>query len=172
MNTGSGGMFGTMSADGGRTWSPPVEFDATASSSTLPACVRRGDEVTLLVGDGPSGLHLLRSTDGGATFGTLPPVTTFAAEFGQLSIRSDGTLDVGYYESSAEVPFGFVHGLLAPGASAFQPREVLRDQMHNTTDRYGIQGFADYVGMIPAGIAFTDNSSGVSHIAFFKESVP
>ena len=68
--------------------------------------------------------------------------------------------------------FGFVHALLPPGAGGFQPREIIRDQMHLSSDKYGIQGYADYVGMIPGVIAFTDNSSGVSHIAFFKESTP
>ena len=172
-NTNGGGLFTATSADGGHTWSPPTVLDDTQSSKTasFPACARRGDEIWVLVSIGASGLHLFRSTNGGVSFTDLP-VTSSGAAFGQLSVRSDGTVDVGYYESSTQVPFGFVHAVLPPGATAFQPREIVRDHMHATTDRYGVQGYADYVGMIPGGIAFTDNSSGVSHIAFFKESVP
>jgi hypothetical protein len=42
--------------------------------------------------------------------------------------------------------------------------------MHIPTERYGTQGIADYVGIAPGLIAFTDNSSGTSHVAVYKET--
>lgn len=164
-----GGLWSTSSSDGGRTWSSASQLSATASIASMPQCERRGDDVWVLYGSGPSSLHVLHSSDDAAHFGGLAEITNTAVLFGRFAVLADGTLDVAYYESSSSVPFGFVHSLIPAGTEAFLPHEVIARGLHLTTDRYGVLGYGDYVGMIPGAIAYTDNSSGVSHIAFVKD---
>jgi hypothetical protein len=43
-------------------------------------------------------------------------------------------------------------------------------QINSSGNRFAQNGYADYIGVIPHGIVYTDNSTGVSHIAFYRES--
>jgi hypothetical protein len=146
-----------------------VEFDAKATWATLPSCVRSGSEIWALYGLGVSGAAIARSSDGGTRYDSFYTLSTGAALYGQIGLRADGAIDIAYYLSTSAVPFGFVHSILS-AAGETQNLEVLRQGMHIPTERYGTQGIADYVGIAPGLIAFTDNSSGTSHVAVYKET--
>ncbi len=169
MDNRAGGVWSISSSDGGVHWTSPVEFDAKATSATLPSCVRKGGEIWALYGLGVSGATIAHSSDGGTRYDPFYTVSTGAAIYGQFGLRADGSIDIAYYLSTDAVPFGFVHQILSAGG-ATQNLEVLRQGMHIPTERYGNQGIADYVGIAPGLIAFTDNSSGTSHIAVYKET--
>jgi len=169
MDNRAGGVWSISSSDGGVHWTSPVEFDAKGTSATFPACIRKGSEIWALYGLGVSGVAIAHSSDGGTHYDPFYTVSTGAAIYGQIGLRADGSIDLAYYLSSSAVPFGFVHSILSPGG-ATQNLEMLRQGMHLGTERYGTQGLADYVGIAPGLIAFTDNASGTSHIAVYKES--
>jgi hypothetical protein len=169
MDNHAGGVWSISSSDGGVHWTSPVEFDAKATWATLPSCVRSGSEIWALYGLGVSGAAIARSSDGGTRYDSFYTLSTGAALYGQIGLRADGAIDIAYYLSTSAVPFGFVHSILS-AAGETQNLEVLRQGMHIPTERYGTQGIADYVGIAPGLIAFTDNSSGTSHVAVYKET--
>jgi hypothetical protein len=169
MDNHAGGVWSVSSSDGGVHWTSPVEFDAKGTAATLPACVRKGSEIWALYGLGVGGTTIAHSGDGGTRYDPFYTVGIGAAIYGQIGLRADGSIDLAYYLSNDAVPFGFVHSILTTGGDT-QNLEVLRQGMHLTTDRYGAQGIADYVGIAPGLIAFTDNASGTSHIVVYKEA--
>jgi len=133
----------------------------------MPACVRRGAEVWVLHGTAPTGVHVLHSADGGASFTNLIALTDVNPTYASFALRADGTLDIGYYQTTAEVPFGFAHSTFASG-SATSAYQLIRKDMTYPHQRFSSIDVGDYVGVIASGIAFTDNTSGTSHIAFFR----
>jgi len=167
----TGGVWTTPSSDGGITWGSPAELDAGGTgASMMPACARRANDEWVLYGTSPSTIALAHSSDAGGHFSPVPIAINGSAGRAQLALRDDGTIDIAFYNSNPTLSFGFVHALLPPGSSALDAPEVLRAGIQIPQARQVQNGLADFVGVVPGGIAFTDNSSGTSHIAFFRET--
>jgi len=162
----------TAASDNGRTWQAPAVLDQGASGSWFPSCVGRGSDVWVLYAGSASTARLARSTDGGVHFSTIPVGVNGSVSWPAFAVRADGTVDVGYYTSSNQLPFGFARSLLRPGATTFEFVETLRSGLQIPTTRQGRNGLVDFIGIIPGAIAFTDNSSGTSHIAFARYPAP
>jgi hypothetical protein len=61
---------------------------------------------------------------------------------------------------------------VAPGSQKMGAYTIVQSnlQINSSGNRFAQNGYADYIGVIPHGIVYTDNSTGVSHIAFYRES--
>jgi hypothetical protein len=162
----------TVASDNDRTWQAPVVLDQGASGSWFPSCVGRGSDVWVLYATSANVARLARSTDGGVHFSTIPVDVNGSVSQPAFAVRADGTVDVGYYNSSNQLPFGFARSLLRPGGTAFEFVETIRSGLQIPTTRQGRNGLVDFIGFIPGAIAFTDNSSGTSHIAFVRYPAP
>jgi hypothetical protein len=172
------GLWTTSSSDGGATWSAPSQVESSATSDqTPPGCVRRGNDVWLVYAADTTAafrVGLYHSSDAGAHFTSIGTVPEGAAFYGQIALKSDGRLELAYYSSSNQVPFGLVHRFVAPGSETMGPYTIVQSslQLNSSGNRFAQNGYADYIGVIPRGIVYTDNSSGTSHIAFYRESTP
>jgi len=165
------GLWVTTSGDGGLTWAAPTQIESTASpEQTPPACVRRDNDVWLLHGTHISGVGLYYSADAGGHFEFVGAIHDGAALYGQIGLRKDKTLELAYYVSSPDVAFGLVHSFISAGATAIPKATVIQRglQLNQSGNRHGQNGYADYIGVVPGGIAYTDNSTGTSHIAFYR----
>jgi hypothetical protein len=167
------GLWTTSSSDGGATWTVPSQVESTASDDqTVPGCVRRANDVWLVYGVADNGVGLYHSTDAGAHFTSVGRVEDGGALYGQIGLKSDGTLELAYYTSTSQVPFGLAHRFVAPGSQKMGAYTIVQSnlQINSSGNRFAQNGYADYIGVIPHGIVYTDNSTGTSHIAFYRES--
>lgn len=165
-----GTVSSVSSADGGLTWAPAVTVGTGAPIAagfgvTVPSCVRHGNNLWVLVPR--QGFTIMQSTDGGASFTTRGTLTTASSQ-AQLGVSADGTIDVVYYDERSTYVASLMHTRLAPGTSQFSAPDAIRAGLHVGLSSYGVDGFADYVGIIPGAGTFTDNANGTSHIAFFR----
>ena len=165
-----GGLWTVSSTDGGLTWNVPVQIADATTTASFPDCVGRGNDTWVSYGVGQTLLGLLHSADGGAHFSPVPITIIGSVTVAQIGLRDDGSVDIAFYNSSPSVPFGFVHALLLPNSSTLGTPELIRGGLQIPTARQVQNGLVDFVGVIPSGIVFTDNSSGTSHIAFFREA--
>lgn len=173
ISNGTAGLWTTSSSDGGATWTAPSQVEAYANDvQTAPGCARRGNDVWLVYGIGANGVGLYHSTDAGAHFTSVGIVQDGAALYGQIGLKSDGTLELAYYTSTGQVPFGLAHRFVTPGSQTMGPYTIVQSnlQINLSGNRFAQNGYADYIGVIPHGIVYTDNSTGTSHIAFYRES--
>lgn len=168
------GLWTTSSSDGGATWTAPSQVESTASAVQPPGCARRGSDVWLVYGSFGGGflVGLYHSTDAGAHFASVGTVQVGAALYGQIGLKSDGALELAYYTSTSQVPFGLAHRFVTPGSQTMGPYTIIQAnlQVDSSSNRFAQNGYADYIGVTPRGIVYTDNSSGTSHIAFYRES--
>lgn len=165
-----GAVSVVSSRDGGATWTAPVPVATSAAivsgfGVTVPSCIRHDDTVWVLAAN--QGFVVKQSTNGGASFTSRAGLTTAASQ-AQLSVRADGTIDVVYYYERSSSEASLMHTRVTPVSSAFTTPDTIRSGLHVGGNPYGVDGFADYVGLIPGAGTFTDNASKTSHIAFFK----
>lgn len=170
---GRGGVWAMSSHDGGASWSAPTQVSTANAAYTFAVtqCVQRGSEAWVLSAAADSApLTLVHSPQEGVAFSRLATVDTAGGLNPQLFVRPDGAIDVWYYTTGSAQRF--VHALLPAGAPAFQPAETIRGGLPTMTtaeaSRVGQTGIGDYISAVPNGVAFTDNSSGTSHIVFLR----
>lgn len=185
------------SEDGGVTWPEDnrvavqaPEEDATVSTGLDSNCIARGDEVWAVYGltdDDPGGgqtlarltdVRLAHSSDGGATFDSR--TTVHDPEAGDsfllphLALADDGTIDLTYVAGDGpdDEAASIRLARSTDGGATFEPSVAVVDPVTYELDRVDDTWFGDYTGLtVDGGELFgvvVDNSTGFSHVVFFK----
>jgi hypothetical protein len=178
------------SLSGGTSWTMGAARAPGGAVYQDPSCAVHGDTFYMLYAQGADqggsmtqtpladSIALVRSTDGGASFGT--PVTVSAGGtsdkylLAQLAVAPTGRVEVVYYQGQVGQPAQLVRAWTSNFAT--WTRATLAMPGSLTNDRAAAGWFGDYIGLAaPGGFVYTtyaDNSSGRSHIQFARAQVP
>jgi hypothetical protein len=178
-------------SDGGATWSAPADV-AVADASGMPAfqdptCVADGEQVWIAYGrtqdsyDTPVERLLAVEVAHAGGPDTIVDHTTTALGaapnaafllFPQLTRLADGRLALGAYRANRAEPGGadLVYALSTDGGVSFGAPVALASGLTPSVQRHVPDWLGDYFGWAATAdglaVAYVDNASGFSHVAF------